>query len=169
MDRSDFEALLETRLLRELNAAETERLERWLNEHPEDRGLWEDEELLSGALADLPDAEVPLNFMSQVWRQIDAEPEVVAKPINVACWLDALRTLLPKLSWACAVLVLAAVLWRREAVRERVETAESLVPVAEVAQLPSVEVLRDFDAIRTLGEPMVGGDLELLAVLEDLE
>ena len=41
------------------------------------------------------------------------------------------------------------------------------MPVVELAQVPSVEMLQDFDAINTLSEPMVSGDLELLLALED--
>lgn len=171
MKHADFEELRAARLLRELTPAEHARVADWLQDHPEDREGWEADEALDALLAGLPDADVPSNFTARVWDRIDADPEREGQPVRfgVAAWLDAVRTLLPKLACAGAVMLLVAALWRRETVRERVETAESLVPVVEVAQLPSVEVLRDFDAVRSLGEPMIGGDLELLAVLEEIK
>ena len=169
MTQPDFEQLLEIRRLREMRPEERRRLKSWLDSHPEDRVRWEEEDLLSLALEDLPDAEVPTNFTARVWDGIESIPENKGRRFAPAVWMEGIRLLLRKLAWAGAVAVLAAYLWHRESVREMAETAESLVPVVEVAQLPSVAVLRDFDAIRSLGEPMVGGDLELLAVLEDLK
>jgi hypothetical protein len=169
MDRADWESLLAARLTRELDPAELARARAWIAEHPDDRAAWMEEEALDALLDELPPVEAPSNFMARVWDGIDAAAGEAARTNAPPAWREALWILLPRLGWACAVVVVALALWRREADRQRVETAQGLVPVAEVAQLPSVEVLRDFEAIRSLGEPMVGGDLELLAVLEEAQ
>ena len=169
MKNTDFEELLEIRLMRELRPDEQVRLERWLTAHPADRLRWDEEEILNGVLAELPDAEVPSNFTARVWDRIETDIAPDRDSFALLSGMTAWRRLLPRLAWAGVTVSMVALLWRQEAVRERAKTAESLVPVAEVAQLPSVAVLRDFDAIRSLGEPMVGGDLELLAVLEGLK
>lgn len=170
MERTDWESLLAARLTRELDPAELARARAWMAEHPDDRAAWMREEALDALLDALPPVEASSNFMARVWDGIDAVAEEAARTdAPSSSWREAVRILMPRLGLACAVVVVALALWRREADRQRFETAQGLVPVAEVAQLPSVEVLRDFEAIRSLGEPMVGGDLELLAVLEEAQ
>jgi len=168
MHISEFEKLLETRARRPLNDAETARLEQWFAEHPDDREIWEEEEALCGALDRLPDAPVSSNFTAQVWRRIELEAR---KPEREEGWLWRVLggswLTVPRLAWACGLVLIAGIVLQQRELEKRTEMAESIVPVAELAQLPTVEMLRDFDAINSLGEPMLSGDLELLAALED--
>lgn len=172
MNLSDFEKLLETQALRELNEAEQGQLEVWLREHPDDREIWEEERALSRAITELPDEPVASNFTAQVWDRIEAESreverireQVSVKEMLLGSWLK-----IPRLAWFCAFALTVGVLVNQQRLHDRAKVAENLVPVAELAQVPSVEALQDFEAINSLGEPMVSGDVELLAVLEGLE
>jgi len=60
--------------------------------------------------------------------------------------------------------------WRQNLKRERAALAESVAAISEVASVPTVEVLRDFDAIQSFGtvppESDVEADLSLLAALQ---
>lgn len=173
---SEFENLLETRARRPLNADEEKSLVAWFAEHPEDRGIWEEEEALCGALDSLPDVPYSSNFTSQVWQQIEmaSRPEE-RKQNGLVRFLTGSWLRVPRIAWACALILTfgIAVLQQRTELLEQVaqkqqeKFAESIVPVVELAQLPSLEMLQDFDAINSLSEPMVSGDFELLAALKE--
>lgn len=168
MHISDFEKLLETRSHRPLNADEKERLDDWFAEHPDDRAIWEGEEALCGALDELPDVPMSSNFTSQVWRQIELDAREPERSDNsfvrflTGSWLKV-----PRIAWVCALVLALGISVQQQQNDEHERVAESIVPVVELAQLPSVEMLQDFDAITSLSEPMVSGDMELLAALED--
>jgi len=172
MNLSDFEKLLEIQALRDLKDGEKAQLDEWLREHPEDRGIWDEECALSRAIGDLPDEPVASNFTAQVWDRIESDnreverirEQVSFKEMLLGSWLKV-----PRLAWFCAFAITIGVLFGELQRHDRAKVAESLVPVAELAQVPSVEALQDFEAINSLGEPMVSGDVELLAVLEELK
>ena len=64
-----------------------------------------------------------------------------------------------------SVLVLAAVLvFQGRRARTPTQVARSIEQVATLARVPSVELLKDFEAIRRLNQP--SADLELLAAFE---
>lgn len=169
MHLSEFEQLLETRARRPLNPDEQDRLHMWFHEHPEDREIWEEEEALSGALQDLPEMPVSTNFTSRVWQQIEMEarePEPTPA-FNIVRFLSGSWLRVPRIAWACAIILAMGISLDQHRVQKQEQLAESIVPVVELAQVPSVEMLQDFDAINTLSEPMVSGDLELLLALEE--
>jgi hypothetical protein len=168
MDISDFEKLLETRAQRELNDAETRRLEAWFAEHPEDREIWDEETALSGVLADLTDVPVSSNFTARVWQQIEMDSREPERTENtVVRFLTGSWLRIPRIAWACALILAFGISLQQQHTQTRDKVAQSIVPVVELAQLPSVEILQDFDAINSLSEPMISGDLELLAALEE--
>ncbi len=167
MKRNEFEKLVEIRQGRELTGAESARVQTWLAEHPEDLARWIEEDLLSGALASLPDKPIASNFTSQVWQGIE-QAEKAPRPLT-AGWPGKLAALLGKPGFAvgAACAVVLVIVLQRPPVKDtpRSEFADSLVAMSELP-VPTVEMLRDFDAINTLGQPMLSGDWELLAVLE---
>ncbi|MGB0583080.1 MAG: hypothetical protein ACPGVU_25630 [Limisphaerales bacterium] len=169
MHLSEFEQLLEIRACRPLNAGEQDKLHAWLHEHQEDRELWEEEEALSSVLDDLPESPVSSNFTSRVWQQIELDsraPEPRAE-FNIVRFLSGSWLRIPRMAWVCALILALGISAGQRRVHQQEQLAESMVPVLELAQVPSVEVLQDFDAINTLSEPMVSGDLELLLALEE--
>jgi hypothetical protein len=60
--------------------------------------------------------------------------------------------------------------WYQREERERQQIAESVATISEVASIPSVEVLKDFEVIQSMGTvppaETVEADLTLLAALE---
>lgn len=168
MHISEFEKLLETRAHRPLKPDERKRLEEWFAEHPDDREIWDEEEALCGALDELPDVPMSSNFTSQVWRQIELDAREAERTENgLVRFLTGSWLKVPRIAWACALVLALGISLQQQQTDEHERVAESIVPVVELAQLPSVEMLQDFDAITSLSEPMVSGDLELLAALED--
>ena len=171
MHLSEFEQLLETRARRPLNADEQDKLHTWFHDHPEDRELWEEEEALSGVLDDLHETPVSSNFTSRIWQQIEMEArDQESKPepgFNLLRFLSGSWLGVPRIAWACAIILVLGISLGQHRVQKQEQLAESIVPVVELAQVPSVEMLQDFDAINTLSEPIVSGDLELLLALED--
>ncbi len=168
MHIAEFEKLLATRAKRELNADELKQLDTWFAGHPEDREIWEEEAALSGVLANLPDVPVSPNFTSRVWQQIEMEVREPVRTENLLVrFLTGSWLRIPRIAWACALMLALGISIQQEHTQNQDKVAESIVPVVELAQLPSVEMLQDFDAINSLSEPMVSGDLELLAALEE--
>ena len=172
MNLSDFENLLEIQAVRDLNEDESARLEEWLSKHPDDRAIWKEECALSRAIADLPSEPVSSNFTARVWDRIEQderEVERIREEVSFRQMLFGTWLRIPRLAWFCATVMAAGLLVKQQRVHDRAQVAEGLVPVAEVAQVPSVGALQDFEAINSLGEPMVSGDVELLDVLEELK
>lgn len=169
MHLSEFEQLLEIRARRPLQPGEQDKLRTWFHEHPEDRELWEEEEALSAFLDDLPETPVSSNFTSRVWQQIemDAREPAPRPQFNLVRFLAGTWLRVPRIAWTCAIILALGISLGQFQTQKRELLAESIVPVVELAQVPSVEMLQDFDVINTLSEPMVSGDLELLLALED--
>src|SRR6185503_7019948 len=123
-------------------------LEAFLATHPEARATWEEERALGRALQSLPDAPVSSNFTARVLQAVDLEEARAgrAKP----SWFPRGW---PRLGWA-TVAALVAILgvqeWRnvqRAQLRAQLMKDVTLVS-SDITKLPSVEVLRDFDAIQ---------------------
>ncbi|MBG86228.1 MAG: hypothetical protein CMO80_04930 [Verrucomicrobiales bacterium] len=170
MNEAEYRELLEIRRQRELTPAELHQLEQWLAAHQEHAEEWEEEDTLSKLIGGLPDAEISSNFTSQVWQKIelDAREREAPRPT----WLGFLRgqwLRIPRLAWAVAtLLLLVALVQKHEQPENNSEVAEALVPVSELVQVPTVEMLQDFDAINAMAHALTEPDMELLAVLEGL-
>lgn len=162
MNLEAFNELLELRHRRALSPGELRRVEDWLAAHPEDRSRWLAEERLATLLARLPDQPVASNFTARVWQAIEREERTATRRPA-----PARHRWLPRLAWlGVGVVALALLTVREEARRRQLAVADSLVQVGQIASVPTVEMLRDFAAINSLGQPMLSGDWELLAAFE---
>lgn len=163
MNNTMFEELLALRHKRPLTPDEEARLRGWLAARPADRARWLEETALSTALHRLPEAPVPSNFMARVWQDIEAaERKTVTAETGWRGWLRW-----PSLAqqFAVAVLLLAAVVvFQGRRARSPVQVARSIEQVATFARVPSVEFLKDFEAISRLNQ--AAADVELLAAFE---
>lgn len=163
MNNAMFEELLALRHKRPLTPDEEARLRGWLAAHPADRVRWMEETALSTALRRLPETPVPSNFMARVWQDIEAsERREVRAPAGWRAWLRW-----PSLAqqFALTVVLLAAltIIQGRRA-RSPAQVARSIEQVATFARVPSVEFLKDFEAISRLNQ--AAADVELLAAFE---
>ncbi|HEY0550762.1 MAG TPA: hypothetical protein VGF13_14245 [Verrucomicrobiae bacterium] len=134
------------------------RLEAFLAAHPEARTTWEEERALGRALQALPDVPVSSNFTARVMEALDLEEarEARKKP----SWFPRGW---PRLGWA-TVTALVAVLgvqeWR--SIKQAQLMKDVTLVSSNIPQLPTAEVLRDFDAIQQL--PSVSDDELLIAL-----
>lgn len=163
MNNAMFEELLALRHKRPLTPDEQARLDGWLAAHPADRARWSEEAALSTALRRLPETPVPSNFMARVWQDIEvAERKAMTAEAGWSGWFRW-----PSLAqqFALAVLLLAAVVVSQgRRARSPVQVARSIEQVATFARVPSVEFLKDFEAISRLNQ--AAADVELLAAFD---
>lgn len=115
---------------------------------------------LTEALGKMPDASVTLNFTARVMQAIDLEEAQSARTRNWN-W----RSFLPRVAFAMlAIGFIGLTLHRYELDNRRAVLARNVALVAEAQPMPSVEALKNFDAIRRMSQPRA--DEELLALLQ---
>ena len=165
MNDTLIEELIALRLKRPLTPDEHARLDVWLAAHPADRARWLEEIALSTALRRLPELPSPSNFIARVWQGIEAEERRASPASTEARWHAWLRWPSLATQFACAVLLLATVvIVQGRRVRSHTQVARSIEHVAAIARGPSVELLKDFEAISRLNQS--AADVELLAAFE---
>src|SRR5258708_2051181 len=164
MNEREFQRLIENARIRALTAEEQARLDAWLLAHPEAQFEWGEEQHVSRALGALPDAPMSPNFPARVVAAVEREQGARPPAFSfVAWWQRALP--MPRLAMAVVtVAVIGVSLWQYR-VHERQNFAASVQALSAVAAVPSVDVLKDFDAIRRLGQLPASGDDEVLAAL----
>lgn len=176
MSEHEQNELWEKSLRGQLTPKEQAQLESWLAGRPDLRAEWEDEVALCQVVRQLPDAPVSSNFTSLVLQAVELEQRQTqrAEAAGKSGFVYWLRKHLVQLTASTAVVALAAVLALRQhqpdAITDsRQEMAEQMKEMAKVAPVPSVDVLKDFEAIRRLSlttQNSAEPDLELLAALQ---
>jgi hypothetical protein len=166
----EIEQLIDLARRRVLTETEQARLDALLTADP---NAWpgHDEELaLTRLLARLPDAPVSSNFTARVMGEIDAvETALERDALRRPGWFS-LRSWFGRLVWSTGTVALMfiGVIQYRE--WQRAEYARGVAAVSEVAAVPSVEALQDFDAIHAFTRLPFAIDAEaddsLLAALE---
>ncbi|HUA68575.1 MAG TPA: hypothetical protein VMA13_08500 [Candidatus Saccharimonadales bacterium] len=137
---------------------EAERAE--MSAQPEARADWELESRLTKALNRLPDMAVPSNFTARVLQVVDRE-EVRSRRAH---WQLSWRVLLPRLAVCVAVIGIAGLAYQRHEFNQRALLAKDVALVTSAQPLPSIEALKNFNAIQRMSQPHA--DEELLALLQ---
>jgi anti-sigma factor RsiW len=167
MNDADFNELWDRAVRARLTPDEQARFQAILADDAALRAQWEEELALNRMLAQLPDAPVPTNFTARVLRAVQAGAP--ARPSRFRWVAPLFPPARPGLAAAAGVVLAVGlgvfVYQQRQAVL-RARLAESVSTVSTIAALPSVEVLRDFEAIRRLDRTPVEADTDLLAALE---
>jgi hypothetical protein len=115
---------------------------------------------LTEALAKLPDAPVASNFTARVMQAIDLEEARSRRKWNFN-W----HMLLPRVAVATIAIVFGSLaLHQHELSNQRHAIADS-VAIIGGQPLPSVDALKNFDAIQRMSQPTHADD-ELLALLQ---
>ena len=115
-------------------------------------------------LALLPDAPVPSNFTARVMQAVELEESRARRRWHFN-W--NLRALLPRAAVAATVVVCGTLALREYQLdARRAELAKSVALVTS-SQLPSVEALKNFDAIARMSQPHA--DEELLALAPEMK
>lgn len=147
---------------RKLSAAEAEALRRALAQSPRERARLEVELALNRLLDGLPKPATSTNFARRVMRAVEAESAAAERARESGAWLRW-----PRLAWAGAVFALGLGGWWQFQGVSRARLAASLADVSRAAAVPGVEVLQDFEAIRSLQTSAQPGDVALLAALTE--
>lgn len=117
---------------------------------------------LSQALARLPDAPVPSNFTARVMQAVELEES--RRPRRWS-WGWNWHVLLPRIAVTAAVVLFAGLtLHHYELNNRRTTLARNVALIAGSQPLPSVEALKNFDAIQRMSQPRA--DEELLALMQ---
>lgn len=163
MNESQIKELLEISWRRRLTAEEKRDVGDWLDRNPARRSEYEQALAASQALAQLPDAEVPSNFMSRVWDGVEvAERETAPARAPLGGW----RLWLPRWATGMAALLLVAGGWWQYAATQRAEVAQGVMAAADTAETLDPAMLRDFEALQVMTEASAAVDEELLTALQ---
>ena len=168
MNDPEFKQLVEIAARRPLNADEEARLRSLCAVHSGAQAQWDEEMQLNQWLKQLPPAPVSSNFTARVLQAVECE---VRRPAN---WLASFwRGWVPSLRWTRPVAVAGLFLcvgmlsYQQYDSHYQTELAQDVAKVSQVARIPSVELLKDFDAINSLGQSqLLAVDAELLEILK---
>jgi hypothetical protein len=121
------------------------------------------ESRLSEALTRISDAPMRSNFTARVMRSVELEDSRRTRKWNFTWnW----HALLPRVAVAAVVIGFTGFAFRHhEIYHQRSELAKNVALVAAAQPLPSVEALKNFDAIQRMSQPQ-HADEELLALLQ---
>ena len=172
MDDPRFSKFREIGWRRRLTPAERETLRTLISREKSDPAIWSEDAVLTRLLQDLPDPPVPSNFTALVLNAID-QPESgrAGRPY----WLRRVGLPRPVRRLAAPALLLAIAVstyfvmqsaQRRQTASSLASVAHSLETASVVVDLPTVEMLRDFEAIYLLPDDRPAPDVELLAALQ---
>ena len=144
---------------RKLNDAERAEL----RGQPELAAELELESRLSELLAKMPETPVSSNFTARVMQAVELEDARRERRVRFAWnW----HAWLPRLAATAAVVLFAGLtLHYYEQANQRTTFAKNVALVAGSQPLPSVEALKNFDAIQRMSQP-ARADEELLALLQ---
>ena len=113
-------------------------------------------------LSQLPDAPVPSNFTARVLQAVELEESRPARKWNFNWWN---WRVLPRIAaTAAAVLFAGLAFHHHEVYTQRSALARNVAFVTAAQPLPSVDALKNFDAIQRMSQPRA--DEELLALLQ---
>jgi hypothetical protein len=134
-----------------------------LRARPELAAELELESRLSELLATIPDAPVSSNFTARLMRAVELED---ARESRRRMFTWNWHALLPRIAVTAAVVLFAGLTFHHyQLTSQRTLLAKNVALVAESQPLPSVEALKNFDAIQRMSQPAHADD-ELLALLQ---
>jgi len=137
-------------------------LERIFSADPSARAAWEEDRALSRAVQSLPNVPLSGNFTARVLQAIDLEEAREARENSPrGNWL---KIFWPRLVGGGAALLLALFGLHELRVSKQMRVVKEVAFVSEDSgNLPSADVLRDFDAIEQM---RTASDVELLTALQ---
>ena len=161
-----FQRLVETSWRRPLLPEEQRQLHDWLEAHPDCRSHWLEEAALNQYLQQLPDVPVASNFTAQIMAELDRPQPARARSGLWLRWGEWTRRLAPRFVLAALLALLGISAWSEFQLQKRTRLAQSIATVISVADVPSPEILQDFDAIHQLQRVPPVTDEELIAALQ---
>lgn len=148
---------------RRLTAEEQATLRRELAGRPRELARLDEELALNGLLDSRPVPRAASNFTARVMAEIAAETARAERSqADRWSWFR-----LPRLVFAATVALAVTLGWSQMRRHHRTELAASVSEVSLAAAVPGVEVLQDFEAIRSFRTAAQPGDVALLAALNE--
>jgi hypothetical protein len=171
MNESLYHQLREISWRRKLTPEEETRLQGLLAAHPCKQAEWELELSLSEQLRHLSDAPLSSNFTSQVMQALDAElarQESRRGRDGGHRWLQWLHKFAPRLAPVSLALVVAITFFvhyrgDHDQQQQQARMLETVARVTAAGDMPSPELLADFELIKKLPPAT---DEDLLAALQ---
>ncbi|MEW6304299.1 MAG: hypothetical protein AB1705_12550 [Verrucomicrobiota bacterium] len=167
MNEAQRKQLREKVLRGDLSLEEQARLEAYVAAHPESATDLKDDLTLNQLLEQLPDAPLSSNFTARVLQAVEREQRATERGLEKMgrwSWLHEVgwARAVTAVSMALAVGLLTTYVYQEH---QRAELAQSLTHVTEVTSstIPSVDILKDFEAINRLSQK-ADVDYELLAM-----
>jgi anti-sigma factor RsiW len=164
MHHDNYKELQELNWRRRLTPAELAQARKLLAAQPRDAEEWERENALTRLLEQLPTAPVSSNFTARVLAGVRAgegAPTAVARP--ALPWLY--RSWWARLAGAAVMVGVGFFSFQEYASLHRTQAAQEVAAASQLAALPPIEWLNDFDTIQRLDKVKVADD-DLLSVLE---
>ncbi|MBM3876935.1 MAG: hypothetical protein FJ386_09490 [Verrucomicrobia bacterium] len=168
MNEREIQDLMDAARRRPLNAGDEARLRAHFLLHPGAQAAWEEHLALSRMLGRLPDAPLSRHFTERVLERVAPEQRSGAPIFNWEACLAWLRGTQWARAGSMAALAAAVIVMsqRHYDQSSRFELAAALQAVSSVAKLPSVDMLKDFDVINSLGSLTPSADVDLLNALD---
>jgi hypothetical protein len=147
---------------RKLPATEVEAWRRALAQRPRERARLEEELALSRLLDELPKPTPSTNFARRVLQAVESGSAAAERARETG-----VRFRWARLAWALAMFAVGLGVWWQFRGISRARLAASVADVSRAAAVPGVEVLQDFEAIRSFQTSTQPGDVALLAALTE--
>jgi len=149
-----------------MTAAKRRELKAWLHSHPDSKAAIEVELSLNQALGTLKNVPVSNNFTARLLESAKRESAKTERSNRrrPTVWWESLPAWLPRLGVGAAVAVAGLFSYQQFQISQRQKMLDSVTAVAEVAVLPTPEILRDYESIKAMSRTP-GADEVLLAVM----
>ena len=160
-----YQQLKELSWRRRLSPGEQELLHSCLTTHPKAQQDWEQDRRLSQWLSELPNVPVSSNFTARVMqaaRRAPAEKARWYRRMRLPAWFAA--GWIPRYATGALLVGLALFSIHQHSQVVQKKMAYDLVKVSQVATLPEIEWMKDFETIDRLTRVQVA-DSELLTAL----
>jgi hypothetical protein len=159
MNDADYQKLRETGWRRTLTPAEEERLGGIVAAQPALKAQWEEEAALNRLLGRMPAARVSSNFTARVVQAARSAPARPAWSERLAPFRWLSRHWMPRVALGLAMVCCGLLSFREYQAVHQAHVAR------ELAALPPMEWLKDFDTINRLNKVSVADD-DLLEALQ---
>ena len=167
MNESLYRELREISWRRKLTPEEETQIQGWLAAHPDKQAEWDLELSLSEQLRHLSNAPLSSNFTSQVMQALDAElARQEREGRGGRTWLQWLHKFAPRLAPVSLALVVAITFFvhHRGENEQHLQQQAKLIESIATPDIPSPDIMADFEAIEKL--PLPPSDEDLLAALQ---
>lgn len=167
MTVKEFNRFVQKAIKEPLAPEEQARVDEYLADNPEALIIWEEELGLNDLLDTAADFPVSSNFTAQVLQAVERETTLEREErASLVATLLSRHWSIPAVALGLVGLLAVGVNQHQLQAR-RVEVAETIAAVSTAADMATLEMLRDFDAVTSFGQVPSEVDEELGAVLGD--